>query len=142
MSEGSNLKEDLNVLKDMYPEVEFFFDIGSIDQHTVLWGKLPFDMFLSGDHLLVQYEGFEDLYLLKLPDNVLSFLINPEFYPSVEHGLKIAINSSWMSKNDKNCIIKAISKEFSELTNPISGKWCFQIHISQKYQNMSKQRRI
>lgn len=120
MSEDSNLKEDLKVLKDMYPEVELFFDVDSIDKNTVLRGKLPFDMFLPGDHLLVQCKGFEDLSLPKLPDNILSFLINPEFYPSVEHGLKFAINSSWMSKDDKTLIIQAINKEFGELTNPMS----------------------
>lgn len=123
MSKYSNLKENLKVLKDMYPEVELFFDMDAIDENIVLRGKLQFDMFLTGDHLLVRCEGFEDLTLPKLPDNVLSFLINPKFYPSIEYGLKFAIHSSWMSKDDKTFIIQAINKEFSELTNPMSDSF-------------------
>lgn len=120
MTEESNLKEDLQVLKYMYHELQLFFDIESINDKTVLRGKLPFEMYLHDDQLSIQCDDCEELTLTKLPDNVLSFLIIPDFYPSIEHGVKIAINSSWMSKEDKSLITDAINKEFGDMTNPMS----------------------
>ncbi|CAL9732032.1 translation termination inhibitor protein Itt1p [Monosporozyma unispora] len=120
MTQDTNLKEDLQVLKDMYHELELFFDIESINAKTVLRGKLPFEMYLQNDHLTIQRDGCADLSLTKLPDNVLSFLINSEFYPSIEHGVKIAIKSSWMSKKDRLRIMDAINHEFGDMTDPMS----------------------
>lgn len=124
MSYESNLKEDLLVLRDMYPELELFFDIECINDSSIpLRGKLPFEMFSQHEYITIKCKGHEDLQFSKLPDNTLSFLINSEFYPNIEHGVKFALKSSWMSKEDKIFVVDAVHAEFDDMTNPVSDSF-------------------
>lgn len=111
------LKQDLSILKDMYPEVELFFDVDAlIDEDEILQGKLNFTMIPSND-ITVELVDHHSLQLSKLPGNTLYFNIRPQFYPS---HVNINLESIWLNNSDKKLLLDAIHEEFHKLTDPTS----------------------
>lgn len=110
------LREDLLILRDMYPEVELFFDIDKLDEDEVVQGKLNFTMLPSQD-ISVEFKDHKELLFSRLPGNTLYFNIRPKLYPSQ---LDLNLESIWLNSNDKDSLLDAIHNEFNELVNPQS----------------------
>ncbi|EDO16610.1 hypothetical protein Kpol_520p33 [Vanderwaltozyma polyspora DSM 70294] len=123
MEDKANLRDDLTILTDMYPELDVSIDLldSAKELTEIVTGCLPFKISLPTD-VTVEYEN-KSLILDKLQTDLLRFSIDPKEYPSLNKGLKLEIFSQWMGDKFKNKIIQSINSEFGELTDPNSDRY-------------------
>ncbi|CCE61842.1 hypothetical protein TPHA_0B01690 [Tetrapisispora phaffii CBS 4417] len=120
MEDRVNLKDDLAILRDMYPELVLDQDEKSINTNiqNVVSGYLPFKVSLH-NNLSVSYEK-ELLTFSSFLLGVLQFKIDVAKYPSLKDSLELNFISEWMTKEDKNIIISSLDEQFGDLTDPTS----------------------
>ncbi|CCF59816.1 hypothetical protein KAFR_0I00350 [Kazachstania africana CBS 2517] len=124
MTEESNLRADLHILKDMYPELKLNVDHESLINNASgeIVGELPFDILMPQKDLMVEYNS-RTLSLSKLPGNLLEFRIDADGYPDFQNSIQLNIRSSWMSHSDKKKIYEELHTEFDSLTDPTSDDY-------------------
>lgn len=116
MEERACLKNDLEILRDMYPELStYHLPEGDWSICVEVQGALPFKVSLPED-ITVQYNG-QKVILSELTQDTVNFRIDTTLYPDLRHGIKFGIDSKWMSQNDQVKIKRAIDREFGAFTD-------------------------
>ncbi|CCD24623.1 RBR-type E3 ubiquitin transferase NDAI_0D03090 [Naumovozyma dairenensis CBS 421] len=113
MTYSNGIQEELQLLKDMYPELKV--DEGSKKFITC---ELPFEMFFSTD-LTVVYEE-SGLNFTKLAGDSIFLKIDIAKYPQLQGSIELKFHSKWMSEVDKAKILEYIYEEFDDMTRPSS----------------------
>lgn len=115
--EKANLKEDLQVLQDMYPEMTIDIDINNLFENMpcVVHGSLPFKATLQRDVTIMFKE--QESVISELTSDLLIFDVQSHDYPSLSDGLSLEFKSQWMTEVDKQKIKYAVQREFGSLTD-------------------------
>lgn len=118
MQSHSRLQYDLEILLDMYPELQLNLDTQNINTVSIVRGKIPFQISLPQDMTVTM--GNQHLVFSKFANNQLSFEIDRHKYPSLRRAVTLTIDSQWMSAEDKSRLLQAIHNEFDAMTDPES----------------------
>ncbi|CCH59460.1 hypothetical protein TBLA_0B06360 [Henningerozyma blattae CBS 6284] len=113
----NNLRDDLTILKDMYPEMEVNEFPEESPLTSTISGCVPVRINLATD-VTINFQDKKSINLSRLTSDLISFKINPLKYPQLEAGIQLNIESQWMTEDDKSLLLKSIVDEFNEITNP------------------------
>lgn len=113
----ANLRDDLKILQEMYPEMVIDVDPDDItaERGTVVRGSLPFKISLPSDVIITF--GEQSLTLSELTSDLLNFSVKSHEYPDLSRSLDLQFDSEWMTEADKENIKLAIQREFGALTD-------------------------
>ncbi|SMN18738.1 similar to Saccharomyces cerevisiae YML068W ITT1 Protein that modulates the efficiency of translation termination [Maudiozyma saulgeensis] len=123
MIDVTKIKEDLQILESMFPEVQIFPAVELITERTrSIRGRLHFDMFTSSEDLAV-YFNEESIMLTKLPGNTLRFNIDIIEYPSFKNCMELKLQSNYLPQDKINLYFRTLHKEFDDMTDVLSEKY-------------------
>lgn len=123
MFDTEKIREDLEVLKGMFPEITFHQKTESINENSSsVTGYVDFDMHYSKETLDFHFEN-ETISLAKFLGNKLKFRINLDKYPSFEHSITLSLESKYCSMTDREKIIRHLHEEYDDMTNTSSDSY-------------------
>ncbi|QLL32424.1 hypothetical protein HG536_0C05930 [Torulaspora globosa] len=115
--EKANLRDDLKILQEMYPEMVIDVDPDDIAAETsiIVRGSLPFKISLPND-VIIRFNE-QSLTLSELTSDLLTFSVKSHEYPDLSRSLDLEFDSEWMTQADKENIKLAVQREFCSLTD-------------------------
>lgn len=123
MFDAGKVREDLEVLESMFPEIIFNHEVSKItEQSSFISGHIDFDMHFSTKILEVHFEN-QTISLSKFLGNKLKFKIDLPKYPSFENSITLSLQSNYFSEVDTERILKSLHEEYDEMTNPASENY-------------------